>query len=156
MEENFHCKPDSDQSQNESLQFGIFPHLTLDKYQAETELTNIYSPAIRQYVDSLGIRSEAKAANLRQLLNVIYVTLGMAGETGELCNKLKKVIRDDNANFTAETLANLSKENGDVTWYNAQLFARIGRTYSNGAAENLTKLNARKEQNTLQGSGDNR
>lgn len=156
MQENFHCLPDSEQPLNDKLQFGIFPDLTLDKYQEETELTNIYSEAIRNYVDSLEIPNELKAANLRQLLNVTYVALGMAGETGELCNKLKKIIRDDNANFTTDTLANLSKENGDVTWYNAQLFARIGRTYSNGAAENLTKLNARKEQNTLQGSGDNR
>jgi hypothetical protein len=137
------------------LEFG-HSDFSFDEYQGLTDETNIYSESIRKYVGTLEIPSELKAANLRQLLNVTYVALGMAGEAGELCNKLKKIIRDNNATFTAENLEDLRKENGDVTWYNAQFFSRIGTAFSEGAKMNLSKLFNRKKQNTLSGSGDNR
>ena len=48
-----------------------------------------------------------------------YLILGLLGETGELCNTYKKVIRDNLPE--SEYLPKLKKELGDVLWYFYQL-----------------------------------
>ena len=131
-------------------------NLTFNEYQQKTEETAIYQQSINTYVDSLGILSKEQADNLKQLLGFMYVVLGMVGEAGELANKVKKVIRDGNGQMTLSTMLDLAKENGDVTWYNARAFQHLGFTFGEGAQANLEKLFARKEANTLTGSGDNR
>ena len=44
---------------------------------------------------------------------VIYPALGIAGEAGECADKVKKVIRDGNSEFTDEKKRELAKEIGD-------------------------------------------
>ena len=88
--------------------------------------------------------------------NPIYPTLGLAGETGEVCEKVKKVIRDKNGTFDAETVAALRKELGDVLWYVARLADELGLDLDEIAADNLAKLASRQARQQLSGSGDNR
>lgn len=46
-----------------------------------------------------------------------YVTLGLAGEAGEIANQVKKIARDDHAQLTWERRLKVVDELGDVFWY---------------------------------------
>jgi NTP pyrophosphatase (non-canonical NTP hydrolase) len=125
-------------------------------YQSIAASTDIATPAINSYVDSLNIPDAEKATNLKKLLGIAYMVLGLVGEAGELANKTKKIIRDSKGEITPEVLGTLAKENGDVTWYNSGLFGKLGVTFEAGANDNLSNLLGRKQRGTLTGSGDNR
>lgn len=88
--------------------------------------------------------------------NFIYPTLGLAGEAGEVAEKIKKVIRDNNGELNDDIRANVAKELGDVLWYVAQLATELGLQLDNVAAGNIEKLMSRKERGVLHGNGDNR
>ena len=47
----------------------------------------------------------------------IYPSLGLAGESGEIMEKLKKILRDPHSNDKEERIKELKKEFGDVLWY---------------------------------------
>ena len=88
--------------------------------------------------------------------NIIYPTLGLCSETGEIANKVKKIFRDDGGKITEEKRKELRGEVGDVLWYIAQFCTEFGYSLEDIAQENLIKLNGRMERGTLHGSGDNR
>ncbi|OBJ24632.1 nucleoside triphosphate pyrophosphohydrolase family protein [Mycobacterium sp. 1245801.1] len=87
---------------------------------------------------------------------VAYCALGLAGEAGEIANKVKKIARDHLGAVSDDHRAQLADELGDVLWYVAQLATQIGMDLDAIAAGNLAKLADRKERGVLQGSGDNR
>lgn len=84
--------------------------------------------------------------------------LGLAGETGEVMEKVKKMIRDKDGVFspTPEDITELKKELGDVLWYLSALAFYNGIDLDDVARANLDKLRSRKERNQIHGSGDNR
>jgi NTP pyrophosphatase (non-canonical NTP hydrolase) len=88
--------------------------------------------------------------------NIIYPTLGLAGEAGETADKVKKVLRDDGGVLTETKRQAIAAEVGDCLWYVSQLARELGFTLAQIAEMNLTKLSSRKERNVLKGSGDNR
>ncbi len=88
--------------------------------------------------------------------NFIYPTLGLAGEAGEVAEKIKKVLRDSEGKITEEKKIELNKELGDVLWYLANLSAELGFSLEEVAFNNLEKLKSRQERNQLHGNGDNR
>lgn len=88
--------------------------------------------------------------------NFIYPTLGLVGEAGEIANKIKKVIRDNNYELNDEIKYDLRKEIGDVLWYIAALCSELGVEMDDVAEENISKLFSRRDRNQLKGSGDNR
>ena len=88
--------------------------------------------------------------------NIIYPCLGLAGEAGEVADKVKKVLRDKNSMFSNETKQELAKELGDVLWYVAVLANDLGFDLNAIASINVRKLASRQQRNMLQGSGDNR
>lgn len=85
-----------------------------------------------------------------------YTILGLCGEAGELANQWKKVLRDDNGVITDARFEKLVDELGDVLWYLAMIAHELSISLDTVAERNLQKLSARKAQNTLHGSGDNR
>ncbi len=87
---------------------------------------------------------------------VNYCILGLNGESGELCNKYKKVIRDNNGVLSEEKRKDLIQETGDCLWYISQLCSELGVTLSEVAESNISKLLDRKQRNVITGSGDNR
>lgn len=99
--------------------------LTLDEYQKMAMETAIYPQPI------------------------IYPTLGLTGEAGEVSDKVKKVLRDNDSVFTDEKKLEIAKEIGDVLWYCATLSHDI-------AQMNYEKLHSRQVRGKLHGSGDNR
>lgn len=92
----------------------------------------------------------------------IYPALGLAGESGEVLDKVKKLVRDHSNRLThngriPDDLANpVMLELGDVLWYLSDLAHRLGFTLEEVAQANLNKLAARKKNNTLHGEGDYR
>ena len=88
--------------------------------------------------------------------NIIYPTLGLSGEAGEISEKVKKVMRDDGGVLTDPKREVLAFELGDVLWYVSQLAAEIDFTLDEIAQMNLDKLFSRKDRGVLGGSGDQR
>lgn len=108
--------------------------MTLDTYQQDATRTAIYG-----------------AGN-----KIIYPALGLANEAGEVLGKIKKVLRDNNGDFTLEHRVEISKELGDVLWYCAALSNDLGISLDVIAFNNLAKLKDRQTRGVIQGSGDNR
>ena len=86
--------------------------------------------------------------------NWIYPALGLAGESGEICEKIKKAIRDDGGKMTEERRTLLAKELGDVLWYVSTMCSELKLDLDEVAAGNLAKLAARQANGKLHGSGD--
>ena len=90
---------------------------------------------------------------------VFYPALGLAGEAGEVANKIKKIMRDRNGdvnNLPIELKEDIANELGDCLWYISALATDLGIGLDGIAVENLKKLQKRKEQGTIHGSGDKR
>ena len=88
--------------------------------------------------------------------NIIYPSLGLGGETGEVLEKIKKIMRDGNSKITEEKKTDLIKEIGDVLWYLAALSTELKTDLNEIAKINIDKINSRKERDQIHGSGDNR
>ena len=86
--------------------------------------------------------------------NPIYPTLGLAGEAGEVADKVKKVIRDRNDSFDNEVKESIKLELGDVLWYVSQLSSELGFELNDVANANLTKLSSRSKRGCINGDGD--
>ncbi len=88
--------------------------------------------------------------------NPIYPTLGLCGEAGEVAEKVKKVLRDQGGEFSADSRAALALELGDVLWYLARLASELDLDLGAIAEANLAKLASRADRNVIAGSGDQR
>lgn len=89
-------------------------------------------------------------------LNLVYTTLGLVSEAGEVAGKYKKVIRDMNGVLSEDMKKEMGKEVGDVLWYVSQVCTELGLSLEEVAGENIAKLRSRKERGQLAGNGDNR
>lgn len=108
--------------------------MNFSEYQQQTAKTAIYDPDIA----------------------IIYTTMGLASEAGEVAGKIKKVYRDNFGNFTAPQVEMIASELGDVLWYVAQLASALGLDLNKVAEGNITKLQSRDVRGVIAGSGDNR
>lgn len=82
--------------------------------------------------------------------------LGLAGESGEVTEKFKKLIRDKQGKLTADDRAEIIKELGDVLWYINSAAHLLGSSLEEVARLNNEKLASRRQRGQLHGSGDNR
>ena len=124
--------------------------LTFDEYQSSASVTAIYP-------------------GQGEIEGLMYAALGLAGEAGEVANKVKKLWRDetgfeyrDNA-FGGLTLEyhdklkkDLQAELGDIVWYLAAVANELGVSLEQAAHDNLSKLESRQRRGVLGGSGDGR
>ena len=85
-----------------------------------------------------------------------YTALGLAGEAGEVANKVKKVMRDNSGNLTDGMRSVIADELGDVLWYWAGIADELGMNLEDIAINNINKLQDRLNRGKIQGSGDNR
>lgn len=86
----------------------------------------------------------------------IYPTLGLAGEAGEVTEKIKKILRDQNGQVNDASRQEIAKELGDVLWYMAQLATELHLSLADIASDNINKLQSRARRGQLHGRGDNR
>lgn len=110
--------------------------MTFDEYQIKSTETAIYPK-----VGGSGL---------------IYPLLGLSGETGEVCDKFKKIIRDKGGVISEDDKNGLVLEIGDLLWYIAQISRELGVSLGEVAELNIQKLADRKSRNAIGGSGDNR
>jgi len=122
---------------NEQWENRKIQSLSMNHYQHETSNTAIYPNDTEQ--DS-----------------ILYCSLGLVSEAGEVASVVKKCIRDNGFDFSTEIRKKLAAELGDVLWYCAQLATSLDISLDGVASNNLNKLASRKERNQLKGSGDNR
>ena len=86
----------------------------------------------------------------------VYLALGLAGESGEVVEKIKKIVRNKNGQINNDDKEEIKKELGDVLWYISQLSLELGIPLSEVAEANIKKLFDRKERNVITSQGDNR
>lgn len=85
---------------------------------------------------------------------IVYPALGLAGEAGEVAEKIKKMLRDGTPEEDVQVA--LAKELGDVLWYIANMASDMGLSLSDIAEINVQKLANREKKGLLHGSGDDR
>ena len=89
-----------------------------------------------------------KAADMRDLY---IMSTGLPGESGEVCELLKKHVRDGKLDTEK-----LKKELGDVLFYLTRIALRFDLTLDEIILANVAKLEDRAKRNVLHGSGDDR
>jgi NTP pyrophosphatase (non-canonical NTP hydrolase) len=82
--------------------------------------------------------------------------LGLAGESGEVAEKIKKLYRDHGGVPGLGSVNMIKKELGDVLWYITALADNLGITLQDVAVANLSKLSDRQQRGVIQGEGDER
>lgn len=87
---------------------------------------------------------------------IVYPTLGLANEAGEVAGKIKKIFRDKGGQISAEDREALKQELGDVLWYLTQICTELGLTLEEVAEANITKLFSRQARGVIRGDGDTR
>lgn len=85
-----------------------------------------------------------------------YLGLGLAGESGEISEKLKKLLRDRGGIIDEEFRQALLGELGDVIWYISNLCSELDVPLGDVMQTNIDKLHSRKDRGKLHGDGDNR
>lgn len=87
---------------------------------------------------------------------IVYPTLGLTNEAGDVAGKVKKIFRDRHGVVTDDDRSALMLELGDVLWYLAELCTQLGISLEETAKANIGKLDGRTERGTLLGDGDDR
>ena len=87
---------------------------------------------------------------------IVYPTLGLANEAGEVAGKIKKIFRDKGGVIEEADRQALKYELGDVLWYLTQICTELDLTLEEVAAANLEKLFSRQARGQIRGEGDER
>jgi NTP pyrophosphatase (non-canonical NTP hydrolase) len=87
---------------------------------------------------------------------IVYPTLGLMNEAGELAGKIKKIFRDKDGIINEDDRLALKHELGDVLWYLTQICTELDLTLDEVAETNIKKLFSRLERNKIRGDGDHR
>ncbi|NCU30555.1 hypothetical protein EOL73_04470 [Candidatus Saccharibacteria bacterium] len=87
---------------------------------------------------------------------IIYLALGLVGESGEIAEKIKKIIRNEDGDFEKLDREDIKRELGDVLWYLAMLADTLELKFDDVAAANLSKLADRKQRGVVNSTGDYR
>jgi len=122
--------------------------LEFNEYQDDATKTAIY-PGFGNYT------SIAMLSELERLAPLLYLGCKLAGESGEVAEKIAKALRDGVDDQQAWSL-DLAKELGDILWYVSQVARELGYQFADVASGNLDKLADRQRRGVLGGSGDNR
>ena len=88
--------------------------------------------------------------------NIVHLSLGLSGETGELCEKVKKAIRDKNCELSEKDYLLIKKEMCDILFYWVALCDEFEMDIDGILELSLEKIQDRINRNVLQGSGDER
>ena len=102
------------------------------------------------------VQSRKTWNDIRMDHSIVYPTLGLVNEAGELAGKVKKIFRDKGGLISEADRQALGQELGDVLWYLTQICTELDMPLEEVAAANLVKLFDRLERGKIHGDGDNR
>ena len=117
---------------------------------------------IIEYQDKIKEFAVYPEANTGEFVEIVYLMLGLNGESGKAAEKLKKLIRDfdsENGWEDERVIAfkeDLIKELGDVLWYLTQSSSWLDLSLEELAEYNFNKLASRQQRGVIKGSGDDR
>lgn len=103
-----------------------------------------------------GVAETAVYPASHEFSGFLYTVIALCGETGEIANKVKKIIRDDHNVLHPDVQAQLVDELGDVLWYAARMADELGVSLEEVAQANLSKIRRRLANKQIHGSGDER
>jgi len=102
--------------------------MNMNDYQAQARTTAIYPEDI----------------------GLIYTALGLTGESGEVAEKVKKMVRDG-SELNIVKKGEIALELGDVLWYVANIAYEIGVSLETIAKTNIIKIKQRALENSIKG-----
>jgi NTP pyrophosphatase (non-canonical NTP hydrolase) len=111
--------------------------MNFDEYQEKASVTATFAESDEKY-------------------KLMYLTLGITSEAGEVADKIKKVMRNDNGVMSEEAREAIKTEIGDVLWYLSQLSRLLGISFDAVAEKNIAKILDRQARNVIKSTGDNR
>lgn len=115
-------------------------------YQKRASTTAVYPKPEISYNDTYRVSDEFLDAV--RIIPIMYCALGLAGESGEVAEQVKKSWRN-NMEVTDDRKDKIKSELGDVLWYVAQLATELNLDLEEISENNLEKLSARKSAGAL-------
>ena len=117
-----------------------------------TEYQELSEKTAKGYADPYGVHeAEGSMSDFQE--RALFLIAGLNGESGELSEKIKKFVREDDDSYVED----INKEMGDVLWYLAQLATLFEYELGDDVAfQNLQKLTDRDERGVIFGDGDDR
>jgi len=88
----------------------------------------------------LNIFSEFQKSTENKDFDLKYMSIGLAGEVGELMNEIKKLERDDNFILTSDRKHKIKLELGDILWYFQGICRRMDISIEDVLKSNIEKL----------------
>lgn len=122
---------------------------TFDEYQEFTHTTAIYPQTVEDF-------GTVATRNLADWVALSYPIIALNGEAGELAELVKKAMRDEAFYFSLERKELMRKELGDVLYCVARIAHHLDVRLDTIAADNMQKLQSRKDRGVLSGSGSDR
>ena len=98
----------------------------------------------------------AQFADRSSEYKIMYSCMGLAGEAGEVIEKVKKVIRNHGGKMSAEQREAIKQEIGDVLWYLSQVARFCDIALDDAAKANVEKLADRRARGVIHSEGDKR
>ncbi len=124
--------------------------VSIEEYEDMVIEAAIYKEAVDDFVDL------AKLDDVAKMLSVFYATTGLAGEAGEVANKVKKILRDNRGVIDDEIRQKVLGELGGVAWYLTAVSAEFDLSLTDVLEYNFNQIKDRQERDVLHGDGDNR
>ncbi len=131
--------------------------LTSDRKEKLDTLVDEAIQALNWIGQSLNNESNlSERLDMSECIGICYTTLGLMGESGELCDDAKDLIETKDEEEIQTIRSNLRDELGDVAWYVATTAKELDRKLDSICEANLAKLKSRRERDMISGDGDHR
>lgn len=122
--------------------------MKINEYEISIAKFDLYDDQIKKLFTDL------PKEDLIKTMSILVHYAGLAGESGELGEKIKKSIRDNGKIELRDPL--IGKELGDVYWYLTRLSSAFGFSAEEILQLNYEKLSDRFNRDKIRGNGDNR
>ena len=111
----------------------------------------IEATMLKEYKDFTRTTAIYPSAKSGSIAEIMYLSLGLSGEAGEVANHVKKLYRDTDSKDRRDKIA---YELGDVFWYLIRLADALHLEVDEILRANMEKLEGRKARGTISGDGD--